>query len=500
MDFIIIGVQEVINIQTLLLILGSVLMGILFGAIPGLTASLGIALLLPFTFALGPVNGLSALIGVYVGATSGGLISATLIGIPGTGASIVTTFDGYPLAQKGGANKALSIGVFASLIGGIISMILLTSISPLLAQVALQFGPWEYFALGIFGLSIVVSVSSDHMLKGLIAGCLGVMITLVGLDPVLSVPRFTFDVSQLMSGFSLLPTLLGFFAVSLFFNELNVLNDNQKPIQLSQSYSIFPRLQEIKSNIRNLIRSSFIGTMIGILPGAGGSIASFLAYDRAKKASKTPEKFGTGHTEGIFASESSNNSITGGSLIPLITLGIPGDMVTAVILGGLLIHGLQPGPLLFDNNPDVVGSIFISLLLATIAMFIIQSSLMRYFARVIQVPKHILLPVIIIMSMVGTYSANNRIFDLWVLVIFGFIGYILLRNKFNLAPLILGYILGPIIESNWRRGLMASNGDFTLFFTRPLSLLLLIATVLAIVLPLITSRREKKKKLASGGS
>ncbi|SES11580.1 tripartite tricarboxylate transporter permease [Salipaludibacillus aurantiacus] len=493
MEFLLVGLEETLNITTILIIAGSVFLGIFFGAIPGLTASLGIALLLPFTFGLGPVNGLAALLGMYVGATSGGMISATLIGIPGTGASIVTTFDGYPMAQQGKANRALSLGVFASLVGGVISMILLTFIAPLLARVALMFGPWEYFALGIFGLTIVVSVSSNNMLKGLIAACLGVFITMIGQDPVVATPRFTFGFGQLEGGFSLLPTLLGFFAISRFFMDVSTTDKLAPAITLDNKYKVFPPLGDIKKSIRNLVRSSFIGTWIGILPGAGGSIASFLAYDRARKASKTPEKFGTGHSEGVIASESSNNSVTGGALIPLMTLGIPGDMVTAVILGGLLIHGLQPGPMLFSNNAEIVGSIFIGLLFATILMFIIQSGLMRYFAKIIKVPKHILLPVIIVMSMVGTFSANNRIFDLWVLIIFGFIGYILIKNKFDLAPLILGYILGPIIEKNWRLGLMATNGDYLPFVTRPVSVLLLTVAVLSILYPIYKSKRAAKK-------
>ncbi|WP_280771544.1 tripartite tricarboxylate transporter permease [Salipaludibacillus daqingensis] len=494
MEFLWIGLEQTFNIYTILIIAGSVFLGIFFGAIPGLTASLGIALLLPFTFGLGPVNGLAALLGMYVGATSGGMISATLIGIPGTGASIVTTFDGYPMAQQGKANHALSLGVFASLVGGIISMILLTFISPLLAEVALMFGPWEYFALGIFGLTIVVSVSSENMLKGLIAACIGVFITMFGQDPVVATPRFTFGFAQLEGGFSLLPTLLGFFAISRFFMDVNSTDKSTATIKLDKKYNIFPSLKIIKSSIGNLIRSSFIGTWIGILPGAGGSIASFLSYDRARKASKTPEKFGTGHDEGVIASESSNNAVTGGALIPLMTLGIPGDMVTAVILGGLLIHGLQPGPMLFSNNAEIVGSIFIGLLFATILMFIIQSGLMRYFARIIQVPKHILLPIIIVMSMVGTFSANNRIFDLWVLIIFGLIGYILILNKFDLAPLILGYILGPIIEQNWRLGLMVTGGEVLPFVTRPLSLLLLVVAALSILYPIFKKKRTVEKQ------
>ncbi|MGM8365568.1 tripartite tricarboxylate transporter permease [Virgibacillus sp. W0181] len=492
MEFLLLGLEQTINIYTILIVALSVTLGIFFGAIPGLTATLGIALILPFTYGLGPINGLAAMLGIYVGATSGGLISATLIGIPGTGASIVTTFDGYPMAQKGNANQALSLGVFASLVGGVISMIILTFVAPLLAKGALLFGPWEYFSLGIFGLTIVVSVSGGNLIKGLISASLGVFITFFGQDPVIATPRFTFGFTQLEGGFSILPTLLGFFAVSRFFSDITSKESNHSMVVMDKKYRIFPSLNLLKKSIKNLFRSSFLGTLIGILPGAGGSIASFLAYDRSKKASKTPNKFGEGHYEGVIASESANNAITGGALIPLITLGIPGDMVTAVILGGLMIHGLQPGPMLFSNNADVVGTIFVSLLLATILMFLIQSGLMRFFARIIQVPKYILLPVIILMSMVGVYSANNRIFDLGVLILFGFIGYALVENKFPLAPIILGYILGPIIESNWRLGLMTTGGDVLPFFSRPISLILLLIAVVSILYPLYKSGKAQR--------
>jgi len=490
------GLHNIVHVNSLLLIAASVLFGVIFGAIPGLTATLGIALLLPFTYEMGPYNGLACLLGIYVGATSGGLISATLIGIPGTGASIVTTFDGYPMAQQGKANQALSLGCFSSFVGGVISMIMLMLISPLLARLALKFGPWEYFSLGIFGLTIVVSISSKNLIKGLLAGSLGVAITLPGQDPLVAIPRYAFGFTQMEGGFALLPTLLGFFAITQLFGDVESVAEQFSVIRFDPKYRIFPPLAIVRTSIGNFIRSSLLGTWIGILPGAGGSIASFLAYDQAKKASKTPEAFGTGHYEGVIASETANNAVTGGALIPLMTLGIPGDMVTAVILGGLLIHGLRPGPMLFQDNADVVGSIFVALFIANVMMFILQSGLMRFFAKIILVPKHILLPIVGIMCVVGTYSVNNRIFDLWVLIIFGFVGYILIKNKFNLGPIVLGYILGPLIETNWRLGLMAARGDYLPFLTRPLSALLLVMALGSILFPVIMSKFGNKKNHA----
>lgn len=485
MDYLLVGASYIFTIKGILYLSGGVLMGIIFGAIPGFTATLGIALLLPFTYAMGSYYGVSTLVGIYVGATSGGLISATLIGIPGTGASVVTTLDGFPMAKKGLANQALSLGVFSSVIGGLFSAIVLILIAPKLAELALKFGPWEYFALGIFGISVIISISSKDLIKGTLSALIGVAITLVGQDPVLAIPRYTFGIRQLEPGFDLLPTLLGFFAMAQVLSEVKVVSMNKDKVLFDRHYKFFPPRELIKKSKMNFFRSSIIGTLIGILPGAGGSIASFIAYDQTQKASKTPELFGTGHYEGVIASETANNAVTGGAMVPLMTLAIPGDMVTAMILGGFTIHGLQPGPLLFVNNADLVGAIFIALLLANIIMFIYQSGLMRYFAKIIIVPKHILLPLIIVFCTVGCYSTSHRIGDLWFYLGFGFIGYILLKHDFPLGPIVLGFILGPIIEQYWRLGVMTSPEDFTLFITRPISFILLMAASISVAFPII---------------
>lgn len=495
MEYLLLGASHIFSIAGFVYLSGGVLMGIIFGAIPGFTATLGIALLLPFTYAMGPFHGLSTLIGIYVGATSGGLISATLIGIPGTGASVVTTIDGFPMAKKGFANHALSLGVFSSLIGGMFSAIVLILIAPSLAELALKFGPWEYFALGIFGISVIVSISGKDLVKGFLAALIGISITLVGQDPVLAIPRYTFGNLQLNAGFALLPTLLGFFAMAQVFTELKEVSQGQDKVPFDKHYRIFPPKELIKKSKFNFLRSSIIGTLVGILPGAGSSIASFIAYDQTKKASKTPELFGTGHYEGIVAAETANNAVTGGALVPMMTLAIPGDMVTAMILGGLTIHGLQPGPLLFVNNGDVVGAIFVALLLANIMMFLYQSVLMRFFAKIIIIPKHILLPLIIVFCTVGCYTTSFRVGDLWFYLIFGLIGYILAKHKFPLGPIVLGYILGPIIERYWRLGVMSQPNNFSLFITRPISLLLLLGAVFSIAFtPLKNSIKRKLKE------
>jgi putative tricarboxylic transport membrane protein len=495
MEYLLIGVSHIFNIQGLLYLSGGVLMGIIFGAIPGLTATLGIALLLPFTYAMGPFHGISTLIGIYVGATSGGLISATLIGIPGTGASVVTTIDGFPMAKKGLANQALSLGVFSSLIGGLFSAIVLILIAPSLAEIALKFGPWEYFALGIFGLSVIISISGKDIVKGFLAALIGIAITLVGQDPVLAIPRYTFGNLNLNGGFALLPTLLGFFAMAQVFSELKNVTKGLDKVPFDKHYRIFPAKSMILKSKFNFLRSSIIGTLIGILPGAGASIASFIAYDQTKKASKTPELFGTGHYEGVVASETANNAVTGGALVPMMTLAIPGDMVTAMIMGGLTIHGLQPGPLLFINNGDVVGAIFVALLTANIMMFLYQSVLMRFFAKIIIIPKHILLPLVIVFCTIGCYTTSFRIGDLWFYLVFGLIGYILAKHEFPLGPIVLGYILGPIIERYWRLGVMSQPNNLALFVTRPISLILLLGAIFSMVYgPVKDSLKKAKRK------
>ena len=492
MNFLIQGADYIFTLQGFLYLSGGVLMGIIFGAIPGFTGTLGVALLLPFTYGMGVYYGISTLIGIYVGATSGGLISAILIGIPGTGASVVTTLDGFPMAKKGFANQALSLGVFSSVIGGLFSAVVLILLAPKLATVALKFGPWEYFALGIFGLSVVISVSGKDTVKGILAAFIGIAITFAGQDPVMSITRYTFGIDQLMAGCALLPTLLGFFAMAQVLEEAKNVVFHGEKVPFDKRYKWLPPKNLIWNSKLNFLRSSIIGTLVGILPGAGGSIASFIAYDQTKKVSKTPELFGTGHYEGVVASETANNAVTGGALVPLITLSIPGDVVTAMMLGGLTIHGLQPGPMLFVNSSDVIGTIFVALFIANIMMFIYQSFLMRYFAKIIIIPKQILLPLIVVFCTVGSFATSHRISDLWIFMFFGLVGYFLIKHDFPLGPIVLGYILGPLIETNWRLGVM-SSASLTEFITRPICIVLYLVAVFSLGYPMLKKRIGLRK-------
>ena len=475
----------------LMFLTGGTVLGLIFGCIPGLTAALGVALILPFTYAMEPVQGIVTLIGIYVGGISGGLYAAILLNIPGTSASIVTTFDGSPMARNGEAPRALSMGIFASFTGGIISMFFLITIAPQLAKIALVFGPWEYAALGILGLSVVVSLVGEDMVKGLIAAVVGIFLAMVGMDPVLGIPRFTGGIWQLNSGFSIIATLMGFFAVSeMLFQVQKIGRQETNLLTVKQKIPFFPTLKDIKLCLSALGIGSIFGVGIGILPGVGQSTASMLAYSQVKTMSKTPEKFGKGCIEGVAVSESANNAVNGGAMIPMMTLGIPGDVVTSILLGGLVIHGLQPGPLLFKVNADIVGSMFVGYALANILMLVLSLSMIRVFMRLLRVPATILYPIIFVMCVLGTYSINNRIFDIWVLLICGFIGYLLIRNGFSLPPLILGYILGPIIELNYRTAILASGGNPLDVFHYPIALSILALAVVFIVIPVVKQFRK----------
>ncbi len=472
-------------------------MGIIFGAIPGMTVTMGVALFLPITFGMDPINGISLLMGLYIGGTSGGLISAILLNIPGTPASITTTFDGHPMASRGEAGKALGVGIVFSFLGGIFSLVILMLIAPLLADVALQFGPYEYFSIAVFSLTMISGLSGGSIVLGFISAILGMIVGFIGISPITAFPRFTFGFNSLNSGFSLLPALIGLFAVSQI---LETAEKGLKDEHLRVSnYSIKGfgfSLREFKSQIFNFFRSSVIGTGIGILPGLGGSICNIVAYGTAQKQSRHPEKFGTGIIDGIVASESSNNASTGGALVPLMTLGIPGDNTTAIILAGFVIHGITPGPLLFSTDGNLVYSIFAALIVANVFMLFSEFIGLRFFVRILSVPKHILLPVIGTMCVIGSYGLNNRVFDVGTMVGFGVLGYFLKKLKLPIPPLLLGYILGPIVEINLRRGLMRSKGDFAPFVTEPISGVILFIT--AIVVTMTVVGEIKKYQLRSG--
>jgi len=454
--------------------------GIIVGAIPGLTGSVGIILLLPFIYQLDASTAIVMLCGMFCGAIYGGSISAILISIPGTPSAAATVLDGYPLAQKGEAGKAIGIATIASTTCGIISTFCLMFIAPQLARFALKFGPEEYFALMIFGLTIIASVSGESLVKGLISGFFGLLIATIGLDPVTGYARFSFNIPNLMTGFPLLPVLIGLFAISQIFIQLEAVG--KKIIHFKQKIkNVLPSFKELKGLFTVIIASSFLGTFIGIIPGTGGTIASFLAYSEAKRWSKDPDSFGRGNIIGVAAPEAANNGTTGGAMVPLLSLGIPGDVITAVMLGALLLIGIRPGPLLFREHPEIINSIFAGMLLANVLILLLGILSVRLFPQVLRTPAAILFPIIFTLCFLGAFSLNNSVYDMFIALIFGIIGYIMRKNNFPAAPVVLGVVLGPIAEDELGRALIISHGDWTVLFQSPLAIFFYVISIFSLL-------------------
>lgn len=484
--------SSVMNIEVLALIFVGVVVGLIFGAIPGLSTTMAIALCLPLTFSMSLSMGVALLIGIYIGGFSGGLVSAILLNVPGTAASIATTFDGYPMARKGQAGKALGLGIVFSFVGGGLGILALIFMSPLLAQLAIKFGSFEFFSLALFALTMIVTMSSKNIIRGVISGLLGILLAAIGGAPIDGLPRLTFGIRDLDAGFNLVAVLIGIFAVSELFLFAKEKTENLNLTTTEPKIKGFGfSVKEFFVETINTIRSSVIGVLIGILPGIGGSLASMMAYDVAKRSSKTPEEFGKGINSGIVASESANNAALGGALIPLLTLGIPGDTVTALLLGAFTMQGVMPGPLLFQSNPALIYFIFAALIVGNFFMLGTEFLAIRFFVKLLKIPKHILLPSISFLCIIGAYGLNYRIFDIFTIFIFGILGFYMKQWEFNIQPFIIGYIIGPMAELNFRRALMFSDNSFIPFFTSPISLTFILASILSVV---FTMRRSIKKK------
>ena len=461
--------------------------GIIIGSLPGLTATMGVALLVPLTFGRPPLESLSMLIGIYCGAMYGGSISAILIRTPGTPAAAATVLEGYPMARRGEAGRAMSMALFASFFGGVCGALIMTFASPIVSGFALEFGPVEYFALAIFGLSVIVSISGNSLIKGMMSAFFGLLIASIGFDPISGFPRFTFGMMEMMEGPPFIPTLIGLFAVSEVFNEVQKTGQIQ---QLKANLDRFlPTWADIKYCFKHLCRSSFIGTFIGAIPGAGGDIAAFISYGQAKRTSKHPERFGHGEIEGLASSESANNACSGGAMIPLLSLGVPGDAVTAVLLGAFIIQGLQPGPMLYKEHIDIVYQLFASMMLAQFVMLFIGMAGIRLFAKVILVDRAILTPAIFVLSMVGAFAMRSNIFDVYTTLAFGILGYVMMRYDYPLSPILLALILGPMAEANLRRAMVISSGDPSILFSRPIAVVLMGLAVLSLV---VSIKGQKK--------
>ena len=465
--------------------------GIVIGALPGLNVTMGIALLLPLTFGLDSVTGILLLLAVYCGGMYGGSIPAILINTPGTAASAATAMDGYNLARQGKAGQALSITLLASTIGGLISALVMLLLAPLVARFALRFGPAEYFALAVFGLSIISSVSGKSVVKGLLMGSVGILISIIGIDPIGGFNRLTFGFHQLVGGINLIPVLIGVFAMSEILHKVKDIN---RPIELTGGYKNqkLPK-GAIKSCLGAILKASGIGTFIGAVPGTGPVIAAFMGYNEAKRGSKNPEQFGKGSLEGVAAPEAASNAVTGAGLIPTLTLGIPGDAIFAIMLGALMLHGITPGPLLFERQRAWVYAIMLGLFLINIFMFFQGKLFIKAFVNIAKVPVKLLIPAVFVLCVIGSFANNNSVFDVYVMMIFGIIGYFMRHFDFPIPPMVIAIVLGPITELNMRNALTISHGSYMTFITRPISAFFLFLGLCTFLFPYIRQFKEKRE-------
>ena len=482
-----------LTVNSFLAMLSGLVMGITFGAIPGLTSTLALSLLVPVSFGMDPKFAMLLMLGSYCGAEYGGSISAILLGIPGTPAAAATKIDGYPMKEKGLAWEALRMSAFASSLGGIFSTVVLLIGGPLLAKFALNFGPPEFFSVGIMGLTIIASLDEKSMAKAFASGALGVFIATIGMDVVSGYPRFVFGNTSLMAGLELVPTLVGLFAlpeIFLMFGEKN------KSVRVTENLvgKYFPPMKEIKKCATTILRGSVIGTIIGIIPGTGSAISCFMAWNETKRVSKNPEKFGTGVIEGVAAPESSNNAITGGTLIPTLSLGIPGNSSTAILLGALMLHNLIPGPRIFLDQPVLTWSIMLGLFIINVMMYFVAMFGLRFFIKVLQVPKGIIAPVITTLVVIGSYSIRNNVFDIYTALAIGALAYFMKKGGFPVAPIVVALIVTPIIENSFRQSLIISNNGVLIFFTRPLSLILLLFSLFSLSYPFFVKYFNKINK------
>ena len=493
------GLGNIMHWDQLLIMICGTWFGIIVGVIPGLNAIMAVALIVPITYGFGTITSLSLLISVYVGALTGGLLSAILLGIPGTPASVATVFDGYPMGQKGQAGRAIGIAAFASFFGGFFSYICLLFMAPAIANVALMLDHFDIFAIVFCALVMIADASESTLSKGLLSGLAGMLIATVGIAPVDAALRFTFGTDTLISGFDQTPVLIGLFALSQVFNEVKATLRPVPKFSMDDS-RVIPTLKDMKANVGNFIRSSLIGTGLGIVPGVGGTTSGIMAYQQAKNASDHPERFGTGIMEGLVASETANNATSGGAMIPMLTLGIPGDPIAALFLSALMIKQIQPGPLLFASNGDLVYSFTFIFFISNFLMFIMLIASARLFSKFLLIPKAIILPPILIMCVLGGFLIDNRMSEVWSIIGFGLVGFCMLKSGFPLGPMVLGVILGPVAELEIRAGLTATQGSLMPLVTRPVCIIFLALAVIMPFVPYIQNWRRKKRlaKQAAG--
>ncbi|MGE6368029.1 tripartite tricarboxylate transporter permease [Planococcus kocurii] len=491
LQFLMDGFSIAFQWQNILFAFVGVLIGTAVGVLPGIGPMSGVALLIPVTATItsgmpteaAAASSIILLAGVYYGAMYGGSTTSILLNTPGESSSVVTTLDGYQMARQGRAGAALSIAAIGSFVAGIVSLIGLVLLAEPLSNVALQFGPAEYFSLMLLGLAAVSGLAGKSMTKALMMTVFGLILGTIGIDAVSGIARFTYDLPVLYSGLEFLTIAVGLFALGEVFK--TILEREHEDGTIAKIGRILPTKQDLKDSAKPIMRGSLLGFFIGVLPGAGATLASFFSYIAEKKFSKTPEKFGTGAIAGVAGPESANNAASGGAMIPLLTLGIPGSGTTAILMGALIMYNIQPGPLLFDDHPEVAWGLIASMFVGNLMLLILNMPLVKVFAKIIETPKKYLLPIIIAISFFGVYAVQYTTFDLFLLLACGILGYVLVKNDFPVAPLVLALVLGPMIENNLCRALTISNGDFMIFFTKPLSLILLMVAAAWLLIPLL---------------
>lgn len=481
-----------INVAYVLALVLGAIAGYVVGALPGFSATMGVAIFVPFSYNMSANVAFAFLIALYCSAVFAGSIPAVLIRTPGTPAALCTIYDGYPMAKKGEAGKALGLSCLASVIGGIFSAIILIFSAELIAKFAISFGHYEYFMLGILGLTMVVGMSGDDMVKGLISMVIGLAVPLVGMDSMNGLARFTFGNVNLLSGLQIMPVMIGMFAISEVF--ISFSRDERDVIPQQKISKLFSGMKDILRNKLLLLKSSIAGTFLGALPGVGATTAAIIGYDMAKNGSSNPELMGTGQPEGVIGPECANNAVTGGALIPLLALGIPGDPVTAILLGALMVHGLQPGPLLFQNSPVIVKGIYISVILSYFVILLFSIVSIKLISKLLNFKSEILSAFVLIFCIIGSYALQNSYFDVYVAIAFGFIGYWMRKENYSLGPMTLSLCLGTMIEQKLSGALKLSQGSIAPFFTRPISLGLFICAVFAVVFSLVRINKKKKEK------
>ncbi len=492
MDAFFLAVSQIDLSYMISLFLG-ILGGYIIGSIPGFSATMGVALFVPFSYAMPVYNAFAFLVALYCSAIFSGSIPAILIKTPGTPAAMVTIYDGNYMAKNGEAGKALGLACMASVFGGIFSALLLILFAGGLADVALKFGAQEYFALAILGISMIITMSRDNLLKGILAALFGFMLTFVGMDSSTGFARYTFSNVNLLSGIQIIPAMIGIFAISEILMSID--EGMKQDTKVKQNLdSVFSGYKDIIKNIPLLIKSSTIGTFLGALPGVGAATASIVAYNEVKRTSKEPEKLGKGVPEGIIAPESANNAVTGGALIPLLALGIPGDSVTAILLGALMIQGIKPGPELFSKSPEVVISIYITAILSYIGILLVSAVFIKWFAKLLNISFVTLSAFVIIFCILGAYALNNSYFDVYVAAIFGLIGYVMKKSNIPTSPMILAFVLGPMIEERFIMSIASTRGDYLTFFKRPISATLLIVAIGFVCFSLYLSLKTQKSE------